>query len=349
MKKRRRKLSETNQLRLAFIFGVAAILLIAIALVTFMQYVFFEVGLFYTFTLENSPFAWVVMFATISIILGLGMTFIFEKVILKPFYTLLDGLESLSKGKFSTRIDSVKVAGVRGISEKFNALAEELENTEILRSDFINDFSHEFKTPIVSVRSLITLMKNGNISKEKQQQYLIIIEDEIDRLSVMTTNILNLTKIENQGILTGQTQFNLSEQLRTCLLLLEKKWAKKSLQLDVDFDEYSVVANEDMLKQIWFNLLDNAIKFAYKSGKIKIDVEKTENKVVVCVANEGPEIPKEEYDKIFQKFYQTKYATKKDGNGIGLSIVKHIVDLHGGRVSAKSEDGWTFFTVELPA
>lgn len=345
---KRKRLSEKNQIRLTFIFGVAMILLIAIILVAVLQYVFVEVKLFSEFSLESSPFGWVMTFATISIILGLGLTFIFEKMILKPFYTLLDGLEKLSEGKFSTRIDSVKVAGVKGISEKFNALAEELESTEILRSDFINDFSHEFKTPIVSISSLITLMKKGDLSIEKQKQYLMIIDEEISRLSEMTTNILNLTRIENQGILTGQASFNLSEQIRKCILLLEKKWAKKSLQIDVDFEEYEVVANEDMLKQVWFNLLDNAIKFANKEGLLQIRIAKLNEEISVSITNEGREIAKEDYDKIFQKFYQSKDSSVKSGNGIGLSIVKHIVDLHKGSVAVKSQDGFTTFTVNLP-
>ncbi|MBR2384903.1 MAG: HAMP domain-containing histidine kinase, partial [Clostridia bacterium] len=313
----KKRLSEKNYLRLAFIFGVAIILLIAVFFVAVLQYVFVEVNVVSDLDLEETSFGWIIMIASISIVLGLSLTFIFEKVILKPFYTLLDGLEKLSKGDFSVRIESVKVAGVNGISEKFNSLAEELENTEILRSDFVNDFSHEFKTPIVSVSSLISLMKKGDISKEKQQQYLSIIEEEINRLSDMTTNILNLTKIENQGILTGKTEFNLSEQIRKCLLLLEKKWAKKDLQLDVDFEEYDVVANEDLLKQVWFNLIDNAIKFSKKDGVLKIAIEKNQEGLSVFVTNEGPEIPKEDYEKIFQKFYQTKYTTKKEGNGIG--------------------------------
>ena len=344
---KRKRLSEKNQIRLTFIFGVAIILLIAIILVAVLQYVFVEVKLFSEFSLESSPFGWVMTFATISIILGLGLTFIFEKMILKPFYTLLDGLEKLSEGKFSTRIDSVKVAGVKGISEKFNALAEELESTEILRSDFINDFSHEFKTPIVSISSLITLMKKGDLSIEKQKQYLMIIDEEISRLSEMTTNILNLTRIENQGILTGQTTFNISEQIRKCVLLLEKKWTKKGLQLDVDFDEYVVTANEDMFKQVWFNLLDNAIKFANVGGILRIGIEKLGGRIAVAISNEGQEISKEEQEKIFQKFYQSRSSDVKRGNGIGLSIVKHIVDLHKGSISVNCQDGFTTFTIEL--
>lgn len=345
---KRKRLSEQNKLRLTFILGVASILLIAVFLVAVLQYVFVEVDIISNFNLEDSSYSWIVMIAAISIILGLGLTFIFVRFVLRPYYKLLEGLEKLSKGEFSTRIEASKFNAVKSVSEKFNVLASELEKTEILRSDFINDFSHEFKTPIVSVSSLIALMKKGEVSKEKQQQYLLIIEEEINRLSDMTTNVLNLTKIENQGILTGKTEFNVSEQLRKCLLLLEKKWTLKGLHLDVDFDEYSIVANEDMLKQVWFNLLDNAIKFSFKDGLLKIGVEEVQKEIVVTISNEGPAIPQADYENIFQKFYQTKYTSKREGNGIGLSIVKHIVQLHDGKVSAMSKDGVTTFTVRLP-
>ena len=132
------------------------------------------------------------------------------------------------------------------------------------------------------------------------------------------------------------------------MLLLEKKWAKNDLQLDVDFDEYLVVANEDMLKQVWFNLIDNAIKFSNRGGLLKINIVREDKTLAVTIANEGEEIASEEYEKIFQKFYQTKTSSQKKGNGIGLSIVKHIVDLHNGKISVESQNGTTAFTVKLP-
>ncbi|MBQ8725524.1 MAG: HAMP domain-containing histidine kinase [Clostridia bacterium] len=340
-------LSDKNRIRMAFVFGVAGILLVAILLAAVLEYILVEVEAFTNFSLENSTLLWILMFSAISIIIGLALTFILQRVILKPVNTLLDGMDKLANGEFNTRIDLGSVEGITGISDKFNALARELQKIEILRSDFVNNFSHEMKTPIVSISSLISLMKNGEISKDKQMQYLNIIEEEINRLSEMTTNVLNLSKIENQGIITEKTEFNLSEQIRTCVLLLEKKWSRKKLELDVDFDEYTVVANEDMLKQVWFNLIDNAIKFAERSSLLKISICKNEGKTVVKVTNKGEPIAKEDYEKIFQKFYQGSSSSKKDGNGIGLSIVKHIVDLHEGRITAESKDGLTTFTVTL--
>lgn len=340
-------LTDKNRIKMAFVLGVAGILLVAIVLAAVLEYILVKVEAFTNFSLENSPLLWILMFSAISIIIGLALTFILGKIILKPVNTLLDGMDKLANGEFDTRIDLGNVEGTMGISDKFNALASELQKIEILRSDFVNNFSHEMKTPIVSISSLISLMKSGGISKDKQMQYLNIIEEEINRLSEMTTNVLNLSKIENQGIVTEKTEFNLSEQIRTCVLLLEKKWSRKKLELDLDFDEYYILANEDMLKQVWFNLVDNAIKFAERSSTLKIAICEKDEKTVVTVQNKGEPIAESDYEKIFQKFYQCESSSKKDGNGIGLSIVKHIVDLHEGQVSAESKDGFTTFTVRL--
>ena len=337
---------EKTQIKMFFIFGVAMILLIAIILVAVLEYVFVKLEVLGNFNLQDSPFSWVMMFAAISVTIGLGLTFILEKMILRPFNSLLDGMTRLSKGEFETRIDLGKVAGIKGISDKFNALAAELQKTEILRSDFVNNFSHEFKTPIVSISSLIALMKTDELSKEKQLQYLNVIEEEISRLADMTTNILLLTKIENQGILTDKTRFNLSEQIRTCILLFEKKWTKKELLLDVEFEEFEILANEDMLKQVWLNLIDNAIKFADKGSELKIAINKVGKKTAVSVRNTGEPISESDYEKIFNKFYQGG-KDKTRGNGIGLSIVKHVVDLHCGKVSVESQGRVTTFTVIL--
>ena len=344
---KKRKMSAKTRMRATFIIGVAVVLLIAILLVVLLQYVLITLELHTNFVIENSVYEWIIMFATISVVLGLGLTFILERIVLKPINVLLDGMKKLADGEFSTRIDLGKVAGMKGISDTFNTLASELQKIEILRSDFVNNFSHELKTPVVSISSLIALMKKSGLSKDKQMQYLNIIEEEISRLSEMTTNILNLSKIENQGILTDKREYNLSEQLRTCLLLLEKKWAKKSMDLDIEFDEFKIFANEDMLKQVWINLIDNAVKFSKKGGKLKISVEKVGEQTVVKIANEGVAIPEEDYQKVFLKFYQGQTAYKKEGNGIGLSIVKHIIDLHEGDISVQSKDGFTTFTVKL--
>ena len=165
---------------------------------------------------------------------------------------------------------------------------------------------------------------------------------------MMTTNVLSLSKIENQTIIVDKIRYNLSEQLRMSVLLFEKNWREKQLEITMDFDEHYISASEDLLKQVWLNLLDNAIKFSYEGGNLIIGIEQIEGKVAVSIGNNGKEITEEEKAKIFAKFYQTDKAHTRSGNGIGLSIVKSIVTLHGGEVEVLSEGGINTFRVTLP-
>ena len=168
------------------------------------------------------------------------------------------------------------------------------------------------------------------------------------RLSYMATNVLNMTKVENQTILTDVSRYNLSEQVRSAVLLLETKWARKNIDLQLDFDEFDIEANEELLKQVWINLVDNAVKFVPRCGTVSLDVIDAGDNLRVMISNTGREIPKEKQEKIWGKFYQADESHAQEGNGIGLAIVKRIVELHDGNVFVKSENGMTTFTVELP-
>ena len=337
----------TLNYRLIFIGVVAAILLVAASIVLFTLYLFLTYGVISEEDIVGRGVWIIILFVVASVIIGSALNAIFGRLLFGPLYEIIGGLEKLADGDYRVRLDKKKFATQKELSEKFNSLAVQLENTTILRSDFINNFSHEFKTPIVSMKGLLSLLKRSDLSPTKRRQYLSIIEEELDRLSTMSTNVLNLTKIESESILTDVTSFNLSEQIRTCILLLEKKWSKKEIVFGLDFGEVGIEANEDLLKEVWINLLDNAIKFSYSGGRIDIDVKREEDKVVVSIENGGETIGEGEIDKIFNKFYRSG-AAGKEGNGIGLPIVKHIVDLHGGSIGVKSDER-TIFTVTLPA
>ena len=165
----------------------------------------------------------------------------------------------------------------------------------------------------------------------------------------MVTNVLDLTKVENQTILTGQSTFNLSEQIRSCILLLESKWSAKNIDLHIDFNEYEIYANKEMLKHVWINLIDNAIKFSQDYGVVSVEISEKNGLITVAVSNTGSDIPADKIDRIFNKFYQADESHSSEGNGIGLAIVKQVVKLHNGTVIADSRKGRTTFTVMLPA
>jgi signal transduction histidine kinase len=348
-----RKLSQVKEvpfrgrLRFTFILMVACILLFTVAMIIAVEYIIVVTGAITQEELEKSGLYWIFVFGVASTVIGLALAFLLGRLVLQPFDKLMEGMSVLADGDFTVRMDFGRRKYLSSMANSFNRLATELQNTEIFRADFVNNFSHEMKTPIASVSSLIPLLKSDDLPKEKRIKYLSIIEEEIDRLSSMTTNVLNLSKIENQGILTEKSNFNLSEQIRNCVLLLEKKWTKKRLNLALDFDEFYVLANEDMLKQVWINLLDNGIKFANFGGELGVSIVSDGKYVEISVSNSGSSIPENEQDKIFNKFYRSK-ESGKDGNGIGLSIVKHVVDLHDGRVFVKSSEDVTAFIVVIP-
>ena len=294
----------------------------------------------------------ILFMSLISLVIGAVIAFFGSRIPLKPINELVDKLNRLAAGDFKTRLKFGEtlsaLPAVKELTANFNIMAEELENTELLRNDFINAFSHEFKTPIVSIAGLANLLEAGNLTEEQRVQYARAIREESMRLSYMASNVLTLTKVENQTILTDVSRFNLSEQVRSAVLLLEEKWTKKNVDLQLDFEEFTIEANEEMLKQVWINLIDNAVKFVPRNGTVELELIDKGEELCVKVKNTGSEIPQEKQEKIFHKFYQADESHATKGNGIGLAIVKRIVDLHNGSVTVNSCDGVTTFVVVLP-
>ena len=294
----------------------------------------------------------ILFMSLISLVIGAVIAFFGSRIPLKPVNELINKMNRLSAGDFKTRLKFGETMSshpaVQELTTSFNTMAEELENTELLRSDFINNFSHEFKTPIVSITGLANLLESGNLSEEQRVQYARAIREESMRLSSLASNVLNLTKVENQTILTDISRFNLSEQVRSAVLLLEEKWTSKNTDLQLDFDEFMIEANEELLKQVWINLIDNAIKFVPECGTVSLEVIDAGENLCVKVSNTGSEIPSDKKEKIFNKFYQADESHATKGNGIGLAIVKRITELHRGNVSVTSGDGVTTFIVTLP-
>ncbi len=294
----------------------------------------------------------ILLFILSGFIIGSLMTVLLGRIPLTPVNKLINQINRLAAGDYNARLDYGSIwekhPTVAELTESFNRMTEELQNTEMLRSDFINNFSHEFKTPIVSIVGFTKLLRHGNPSEEQKEEYLHIIEEESLRLSQMATNVLNLTKVENQTILTDMTKFNLSEQIRSCILLLSEKWEEKAIEFSLDFHEHDICANEELLKQVWINLLGNAVKFTPYGGFVEVKITEQEKTLTVSVMNTGSEISPEHQKKIFNKFYQADESHSSEGNGIGLAIVKRVTELHGGTVNVDSKNGTTVFTVCLP-
>lgn len=343
-----------SRMSLTLVFAIFAfvMLVIAIAVAAITLYVFAGIGIIVVNDGQIRLIPVILVMSTVSVIIGAGVTFFTSRYPLKPINEMINKMNRLAAGDFGARLQFGRIASSHAAFEEitvaFNKMAEQLESTELLRHDFINNFSHEFKTPIVSISGFARLLSKGNLTEEQEKAYLGSILEESDRLSAMATNVLNLTKVENQTILTDVTEFNISEQIRSAVLLLEGKWTAKDIELKLDFDEFNVRANEEMLKQVWINLIDNAVKFSPVGGLISVEIAENYRGIEVKVGNSGSEIPADKLEKIFGKFYQADESHATQGNGIGLAIVKRVVTLHGGEVKAESGDGATVFTVTLP-
>ncbi len=284
-------------------------------------------------------------------IIGTGAATALTKWILSPLNEMIDATERIAKGDFKVHIQETfaEKSDFGRLQRSFNHMAAELDGIEMFRKDFINNFSHEFKTPIVSLRGFAHQLQAGGLSPEEEREYIRIIAAESDRLSNMATNILLLSKLENQAIVTDRTEFYLDEQIRTCLLLLEKQWTDGEIELNIDLDEVKYRFNEDMLSHVWVNLLSNAFKFTPKGGMVTCKLRADETAVTVVISDTGAGMSEDVVGHIFEKFYQGDTSHTGAGNGIGLTIVGRILELCGGTVRVESKLGMgSTFTVTLP-
>lgn len=332
---------------------VFLIFFLSLVLVNVVILIFIATGLYKP---ELYGYSGITMFivttSVASLVVGAIMSAFIVRIPLKPINRLIQGLDMLASGDYSTRLKPLGILKnfplFVKLTDSFNTLAEELENTEMLRSDFINNFSHEFKTPIVSVAGFAKLIRKGNLTDEQKDEYLSVIEEESLRLSGLATNVLNLTKLESCNILTNVSTYNLSEQLRICILMLEEKWSAKDVEFKLDFREHTVTADQEMLAQVWINLIDNAVKFSTEGSVVEINIKTDEEYIYVSVINSGSFIPEDKRERIFNKFYQSDESHSSEGNGVGLAIVKRAVQLHRGEVTVNCEKNLTMFTVKLP-
>ena len=283
--------------------------------------------------------------------IGTAVAAFFTKWVLLPLNEMIHATKRISKGDFKVHIqETFHERSDFGILQRsFNHMASDLDGIEMFRNDFINNFSHEFKTPIVSIQGFAHQLKAGGLTPEEEREYISIIADESDRLVKMATNILLLSKLENQAIVTDKTEFWLDEQIRTCLVLLEKQWSSKDIELNLELDEVKYYFNENMLAQVWLNLFGNAIKFTPKGGTVFCSLSSDSKNITVTVRDTGIGMSEETKRHIFDRFYQGDTSHTGDGNGIGLNIVSRILILCGGEITVDSEaEKGSTFTVTLP-
>lgn len=250
-------------------------------------------------------------------------------------------MQQVAEGDFSVRLKTGKqLKEIQDIYSNFNLMVQELEATEILQTDFVSNVSHEFKTPISAIEGYATLLQDSDmpISKE-QEQYIDKILLNTRRLSHLAGNILLLSKIEHQAIQTRQNWYRLDEQIRQSIVMMEPKWSEKEIEFDVDMMDVEYLGNENLICHVWDNLLSNAIKFSPRGGTIYIRMMPEGEKIRFSIENEGPQISEDSMKHIFDKFYQGDSSHKQEGNGLGLALVKQILNLCKGTISVENVPG----------
>ena len=340
MKKKR---NGRSSLRLRFILICMSQLVLVAALSELAGWAFRH---WFGVTPELPIFVWAMVF---SGTIGVAVTNHMTKMLIDPIAKLRSAMREVADGDFKVEAKcESRIQDVQDIYDSFNSMVRELSTTETLQTDFISDVSHEFKTPINAIEGYASLLE-GEPSPEEQRAYVEKILFNTRRLSALTGNILLLSKLSNQSILPQETQFRLDEQIRQAIVALEQKWSEKELGFEVELAETPFFGYESLLPHVWTNLIGNAVKFSPKGGEIRIKMMRTEGAVVFTIEDDGPGIVPGDEEHIFTKFYQSESSHGMEGNGLGLALVRQIVEMSGGSVDGQNlEARGCRFTVRLP-
>lgn len=284
----------------------------------------------------------------VSLFIGSVVTSLLSKMFFDPVKKVSTAMGKVADGDFKVRLNTKSSSQeIQEIYSGFNMMVQELSATEILQTDFVSNVSHEFKTPINAIEGYATLLQDCDNLTEEQKEYVDKIYLNTKRLSHLVGNILLLSKVENQTIQSKNTKFRLDEQIRQAIVLLEPEWEKKNIEFDADMQRLEYTGNEALLFHVWSNLIGNAIKFNPEGGSIRIKLYKEEQRIIFTVEDNGPGICEESKKHIFDKFYQIDSSHKQEGNGLGLALVKKILDTCQGIVFVENLETGCRFTVKL--
>ena len=298
-------------------------------------------------TLSIPIFVWAILF---SIVVGGAITKFITRSFIDPITQLGKAMKEVADGNFQVTAQCrSRLKDVNDIYDSFNLMVKELAATETLQTDFISNVSHEFKTPINAIEGYASLLQDHQQSQDEQDAYIEKILFNTHRLSTLTGNILLLSKINNQSIHPQRTVFRLDEQVRQAIVALEQKWTEKDIDFDVELDKISYSGYESLLIHVWSNLIDNAIKFDPHGGMIALRLRQEDGFAVFTIDDNGPGVAPEDQERVFHKFYQSDSSRVMDGNGLGLPLVKKIVEFSGGTVTLENlPEAGCRFTVRLP-
>jgi len=270
------------------------------------------------------------------------------------FRPIIEALEKIAQGDFRIRVENKfqdnQIVGE--LANTVNRMALELDQMENMRQEFISNVSHEIQSPLTSIRGFARALENDQLSVAERHHYLSIIETESTRLSRITEDLLKLATLESDQVQLEPKPYRLDKQVRSLILACEPQWMEKELEMDVVLDELQVTADEDLLSQVWINLIHNSIKFTPQGGRVRVELHRQNGNVEFKITDTGMGISEEDQARLFERFFKAdKSRTRSNGgSGLGLSIAKKIVDLHKGTIEVKSNVGaGTIITVSLPS
>jgi signal transduction histidine kinase len=335
--------------RFILFFSVVAFV-ISCNLILFLDILQRDTGIIYT--RENITFAAVFTFFN-SLFLGIAFTlvdFIRRKILVqRPVKKIHEFTEKLTHGDFKAQLKPIRIGEYNKVVADLNQMAEELSSIETLRTDFVSNVSHELKTPLSVLQNYGALLEEPNLPEEKRLEYAKTINRVTKHLSELITNILKLNKLESQKITPSFRKCNVSETLCECLITFESEWDIKNLEIYADIEEDVYIRSDpEMLMIIWANLFSNALKFTPEGGKINVNLKKNGNNVSVSVSDTGCGMDEKTMERIFDKFYQGDTSHSEKGNGLGLALVKRVIDMLGGEITVESAPNeGSSFTVNL--
>lgn len=289
--------------------------------------------------------------ATLLFTLLIGSVLIFFAVamIVRPIKAISEATKKVAEGDFDIRLKEKGNDEVAVLARNFNIMTEALSKTDYIHRDFVSNVSHEFKTPIASIKGFGNLLKDPDLSAEKRQEYVDIIVDESDRLWKLSTNVLKLSELENGIIGLKKERFSLDETIRRVVLLLQEKWEEKNIELEVGLDEVDFSGDPELMAQVVINLFGNAIRYTDEGGRIQLLLRETREGIEFAITDSGVGILPDEQEKIFDRFYKVEKSRSTPGTGLGLTISQRIVHLHGGSISVESSPSkGSCFKVWLP-
>ena len=296
--------------------------------------------------------------STIYLLISLGISFVIAYIIAiivskktgKDYEALKRALNEVANGNFDVVIPEIKSRRyLSPIIKDFNVTVKQLKGLEIMRSEFITNFSHELKTPITSINGFAELLLTDELTSEERKEYAQIIYNESKRLLKLAKNTLLLSKLEGQTLVSEKTIFSFDDMVTNALLLIEKDLSEKNLELEANINKVNYYWDSSLLSQVVINLLSNAVKYSKNGGVIKVELHESNGYVFFSVKDNGIGMDEKTKSKIFDRYYQGDRSHKTDGNGLGLAIVQKIVDLCGGKIDVGSEpDKGSFFLVTLP-